>query len=262
MTYFHIDIWTPNSTTFKVKLVDFGANGIYNGGGDDTEHELTFTPTLNSWVSYDIPLSNFTNMTARAHLAQLILSGSNSKVYVDNVYFYNTSIVPVELIVFKAKTLNRTVVLDWQTASERNNKAFGIERSTDGIDFKNIGEVKGSGTTNTVKDYTFVDAKPETGVNYYRLRQVDFDGKETLSKVVSVVFGKNTLILHNTLVHDVLDITVGEDVKGPLSIFNLMGQLVYAPTIEGHQVLDLTGLASGLYIVRTLSGEVGRFVKD
>jgi hypothetical protein len=100
MTHFHIDIWTPDPTdppaTFKVLLVDFGADGNF-GGGDDSSHELTFTsPTLQtaSWVSLDIPLTNFTGLTNRAHIAQLVLSGDLPNVFVDNVYFYQGA--PVE----------------------------------------------------------------------------------------------------------------------------------------------------------------------
>jgi hypothetical protein len=89
MTHFHIDIWTPNSTLFKVKLVDFGANGIYQGTpNDDSEHELSYTPAQGSWVGYDIPMINFTDLKAREHLAQMILSGSNATMFIDNVYFY------------------------------------------------------------------------------------------------------------------------------------------------------------------------------
>ena len=97
MTHFHMDIWTPNSTTppaaFKVLLVDFGANGVF-GGGDDVSHEVTFTantvPGLETreWVQLDVPLSAFTGLTTRAHLAQLVISGDLPTVYVDNVYFY------------------------------------------------------------------------------------------------------------------------------------------------------------------------------
>lgn len=97
MTHFHMDIWTPNSTTppaaFKVLLVDFGSNGVF-GGGDDVSHELTFTANTNpalatrQWVQLDVPLSAFTGLTTRAHLAQLVISGDLPTVYVDNVYFY------------------------------------------------------------------------------------------------------------------------------------------------------------------------------
>lgn len=91
MTHFHIDYYTPNSTVFKIKLVDFGADGNF-GGGDDTEHELTYNaPTLNTWNSLDIPLSDFTNLVNRAHLAQLIFVGSNSTIYMDNIFFYQGS---------------------------------------------------------------------------------------------------------------------------------------------------------------------------
>ncbi|MYD15037.1 MAG: Ig domain-containing protein [Gemmatimonadetes bacterium] len=95
MTHFRFDIWTPDETVnaaFKVKLVDFGANGVWDGGGDDTEHEITLTassdPALatGQWVSYDIPLAEFTGLTARGHLAQLIISGDPNTVFVDNVY--------------------------------------------------------------------------------------------------------------------------------------------------------------------------------
>ena len=100
MTHFHLDIWTPDPTNapknFKVQLVDFGANNTY-GGGDDVSHEITITaPVLatQSWVSINIPLSNFSGLTSRAHLAQLVLSGDLPNVYLDNVYFYNSATPP------------------------------------------------------------------------------------------------------------------------------------------------------------------------
>lgn len=99
MTYFHIDIWTPNSTDapaeFKIKLVDFGADGVF-GGIDDSEHELSFghtTLSSETWVGIDVPLISFTNLDGTGHLAQMIISGDLSTVYVDNIYFYNTGVV-------------------------------------------------------------------------------------------------------------------------------------------------------------------------
>lgn len=101
MTHFHLDLWTPDSVAgaaFKIKLVDFGANGIF-GGGDDAEHELTFTesssPALatGTWVGLDISLSEFTGLTTKAHLAQLIISGDLNTVYMDNIYFYGSGAV-------------------------------------------------------------------------------------------------------------------------------------------------------------------------
>ena len=89
MLFLHVDAWTPNMTTFRVKLVDFGANAAF-GGGDDVNHELIFTPTLSTWNSYHIPLSNFTGLVTKGHIAQLIFSGlpvGAGTLFVDNVYF-------------------------------------------------------------------------------------------------------------------------------------------------------------------------------
>ncbi len=98
MTHFHMDIWTADPSdlpaVFKMKLVDFGADGAWSGG-DDVEHELIFdassTPPLatGSWISYDLPLDDFSSLTTREHLAQLIISGDPNTVYVDNIYFYS-----------------------------------------------------------------------------------------------------------------------------------------------------------------------------
>ncbi|MBT7831451.1 MAG: T9SS type A sorting domain-containing protein, partial [Candidatus Marinimicrobia bacterium] len=115
MTHFHMDIWTSDPTAdpavFKVKLVDFGADGAWSGG-DDTEHELTFMApllTTGNWVGIDVPLSDFTGMTAQAHLAQYIISGDPNTVYMDNMYFYDitTGIVGDLVVAPTAFTLNQ-----------------------------------------------------------------------------------------------------------------------------------------------------------
>lgn len=99
MTHFTLDIWTPNPTagkSFKVKLVDFGADGVY-GGGDDSDAEVTISnPTLTSenWISLNIPMTSFAGLTSKVHLAQLVLSGDIPDVYVDNVYFYDNGTTP------------------------------------------------------------------------------------------------------------------------------------------------------------------------
>ncbi|MCB9276086.1 MAG: Ig-like domain-containing protein [Lewinellaceae bacterium] len=91
MTHFHIDVWSADFTFFGIKLVDFGADGAF-GGGDDVEHQINYdAPMQGGWISYDIPLSDFTGLTTRTNIAQYILvgqpTGANT-IYVDNVYFY------------------------------------------------------------------------------------------------------------------------------------------------------------------------------
>jgi len=97
MTHFNIDFWSANATVFKIKLVDFGADGVYspaNQGGDDSEHEYVFNTKDNpsEWISYHIPLSFFSGLTGTAHMAQYILVAEpfgSAEIYIDNVYFSN-----------------------------------------------------------------------------------------------------------------------------------------------------------------------------
>jgi hypothetical protein len=87
----HIDVWTPDSEVVKVKLVDFGPDGVF--GNDDSEHELTFTSTSNppltqsTWVPLELPLTSFVGLRRRNTVTQLVLSASTSTLFVDNVYF-------------------------------------------------------------------------------------------------------------------------------------------------------------------------------
>ena len=92
MTHFHMDVWAPEGSEFKIKLVDFGEDGTW-GGAPDSEGELTFnaasTPAFvaGSWCALDVPLADF-GLVATEHLAQLVISSGNvSTVFVDNVYF-------------------------------------------------------------------------------------------------------------------------------------------------------------------------------
>ncbi|MCM4161359.1 hypothetical protein FHG64_08535 [Antarcticibacterium flavum] len=93
MTHFHVDFWTADLTEFRIKLVDFGPNGVYDGGGDDVEHEIVISnPAQGQWVRLDIPLEDFEGLTTRNNISQLIFSGNPSgegTVYVDNILFHN-----------------------------------------------------------------------------------------------------------------------------------------------------------------------------
>jgi hypothetical protein len=94
MTNLRVDIYFPNSigtgAQFKIKLVDFGANGAF-GGGDDSNHTITYSsPTLitQQWIRFDIPLSSFTGLTSKNHMAQLVFEGTGiTNFYADNIYF-------------------------------------------------------------------------------------------------------------------------------------------------------------------------------
>jgi hypothetical protein len=256
MTTFHIDYWSASVNSFDVFLINIPPS-------TPKEQKVTVTPTLLGWNSIDIPLVSY-NTLDLSGIGQIKWEGrpAGGNVFLDNIYFWKPAAIPVEMTLFKGKAVNNTSVLTWQTASERDNKGFSIERSNDATNYTAIGEVKGNGTTASVHDYTFTDATPLSGVNYYRLRQTDVNGKETMSKVVTVLSAKSGLFIKNTLVHDVLDVTVGDASKGPLSIFNISGQLVYSTTVSGSQQINLSALTAGVYIIRTTTGEAMRFVKD
>jgi hypothetical protein len=257
MTTLHFDLWTSSCTAFDVSLI--------NTSPATVEQKFTVNPTLSGWNSIDIPLTAYPNINL-TNIGQFKLEGTpsgTSIVYLDNIYFWRPPVIPVELVSFKGKAVNNTTVLNWNTASERDNQGFTIERSTDATNYSAVGQVKGNGTTSAPHDYKFTDNAPASGSNYYRLRQTDVNGKETMSSVVSVVFGKSGgLIIKSNLVHEALDVTVGEAELGPLSIFNLSGQLMYSAKVQGTQRIDVSAFAAGMYIVRTASGAESRFVKQ
>lgn len=92
MTHFSFDLWTPNATTFRAKLVDFGPDGEFEGG-DDSEHEIAWdNPTQSEWIEYNIPLEDFSGLTGKSNIAQLIFSGlptNGVTAFIDNIYFYS-----------------------------------------------------------------------------------------------------------------------------------------------------------------------------
>jgi hypothetical protein len=95
-------------------------------------------------------------------------------------------ILPVSLISFTARVSGSTVILDWITASEANNAHFVIERSTDQKNWKKVGSIMGKGNSKEKNDYILIDEEPYRGRSFYRLIQVDADGKKQVSSVTMV----------------------------------------------------------------------------
>ena len=97
-------------------------------------------------------------------------------------------VTPINLIYFQGIKEGEGIQLEWKTATEINNDLFLIERSPDGKNFTPITEVDGFGTTSTATLYKFLDPSPRTGVNYYRLSQVDYDGNKEVFEVIWVEY--------------------------------------------------------------------------
>ena len=98
----------------------------------------------------------------------------------------STGSLPIELVSFSANTEKGNVTIKWSTSSETNNDYFSIERSTNAIEFEVIDKIMGKGNSNTTNNYSYTDDNPLHGISYYRIRQTDFDGKNTVSEIISI----------------------------------------------------------------------------
>ena len=158
--------------------------------------------------------------------------------------------IPVELVDFKAHFVKNTVELNWQTASETHNLGFEIERSTDGIHFNTIEFIKSKGNSNAFTNYQFIDNSIVLNTNnYYRLKQIDTDKTEKLSKIISVVnSNKNKLFFAPNPVNTNLTVNFHGDL-GVLNIYDLLGRIVLTQTINNNAVINLSNLKMGNYII-------------
>ena len=167
-----------------------------------------------------------------------------------------TVALPVELISFSGTSDKNTVNLKWLTATEIDNDFFTIEKSSNGRDFESIGKMEGAGSTTITQSYFFTDTRPHNGINYYRLKQTDFEGQFEYSKIISfeIKNDKEVNIFPNP-VQDYITISgVGEE-KATLQVFNMNGQLVLEE--QGHFVeqkdIDFSALATGIYYLNIIN---------
>ncbi|MFD1466703.1 T9SS type A sorting domain-containing protein [Hymenobacter caeli] len=172
--------------------------------------------------------------------------------------------LPVVLTGFTARRQGPAVLLEWATASERNNSRFEVQRSADGQAFATLKTVPGSGSSTAAHAYSWLDADAAGGPLYYRLRQVDADGTATYSPVVAVLpDAAQTGVFPNPAQQH---IRFGAPAGSAYRVLNALGQPVLtgrAPA-EGT-ALDLPGLAPGIYYleISNAQGQVRhRFIKE
>ncbi|MFK7774830.1 MAG: T9SS type A sorting domain-containing protein [Saprospiraceae bacterium] len=195
-----------------------------------------------------------------------------SRATMDIGAFYFDVSLPVEFTNFTAQaTENKTVNLKWLTASELNNSHFEIERSADGLDWKYISEVAGTGTTSVMTTYLFEDRDP-LEINYYRLKQVDFDGAYEYSPIRVVKLSKTEAInnfssisVFPTPASDFVNIHVesGPNIK-QIELYDISGkQLLLEQFNIGTQFkqLDISNLKNGVYLLSVQSGFNSTLIK-
>ena len=114
--------------------------------------------------------------------------GGPTSVYMDDVSIFESepTTLPIELLYFRGSEQRFENVLDWSTATEYNNELFTIEKSTDGIVWEAVAIVPGAGNSSNQRSYTASDYRVEKAINYYRLKQTDYDGRFEYSDIISI----------------------------------------------------------------------------
>lgn len=171
------------------------------------------------------------------------------------------SVLPIELVNFDASIIeNVRVKLNWETASELKNDFFTVERSKSGDEWKAIGYINGAGNSSTPLIYTFIDEQPNSGENYYRLKQTDFDGAFTYSSIKSVNVNNEfqTLKIYPNPAYHFITIEGNQYELEEFSIYNALGQDVTNQTqinknIDSKLEIDLSQLNRGVFYIKTRS---------
>lgn len=159
-----------------------------------------------------------------------------------------------EMLDFEAKKSSKNIVLNWQTTHEEEIDYFIIEKSDDGRTFEKIGEKMAKKKAHNT--YEFLDNRPFKGLNYYRLRQVDYSGQERFSEVEVVDFNnKNDLIIYpNPVGNEFLNLSFEQDLEEPMvvEVFDYTGRIVLTQQIldTNDYQLDVSDFAKGVYILR------------
>ena len=173
----------------------------------------------------------------------------------------NGGALPIHLLEFTATANNNNAILNWTTASEINNAGFEIMRSLNGVDFLKIGFVQGSGNSNEIKNYKFVDESPNGnngGVIYYKLKQIDFDGKFVFSNIQYLVFNgsmNNEIIIWPNPSSGNLNINCGDLKINMIRIIDISGKTVFIKENDIFKNIDINFLSKGLYLIELSDGQ-------
>jgi photosystem II stability/assembly factor-like uncharacterized protein len=228
--------------------------------GSDVGVFLTHNSGI-SWVELDNGLPNTVVMHLDYHpLNKMLRAGTHGRgVYEIFLPLY----IPVELLSFNAAADNNSVILNWSTATETNNRGFEIERKLKNEEWQVIGFKSGAGTISEIQNYSFKDEFKDNlyeGKILYRLKQVDFDGTSEFSEIITldVHFIPSEVALYqnypnpfNPVTNIVFSVPVQSSVK--LTVFNQLGQEIsvitnqaYTPGIYNF-TWDASSISSGIY---------------
>jgi hypothetical protein len=178
-------------------------------------------------------------------------------------YTRNDLALPVTLTGLRAKynENNNQVAVTWTTATESNSKEFVVERSSNGVDFTPIGTVAAAGNSNRLINYSFTDVRPLSGNNFYRLHQVDLDGRAQNSPVVKVVISQGLYVSFGpNPARQFVTINI-ENNRGPVAVqlTDLNGRVIQQrnlPATAAQTIqLPVSQLPKGIYLLKVTSTE-------
>jgi hypothetical protein len=176
-----------------------------------------------------------------------------------------TGTVPITLTMFKAENINTTNRLTWNTFTEINNAYFEIQKSNDGLVFEAIAAVNSqsmNGNSTTPLNYQFIDKKPFEKITYYRLKQVDKNGKFSYSNIISVKSTNKNIgsinVYPNPIVGKEINVNLSSLQKGNynLTITNAIGQIVSSKQIaiqnsnETNKIVIANNFTAGCYFIK------------
>lgn len=242
-------IWNDGAGRWEIQLDNNGPAGT----PDYTTAVLYFSTTASQPNPPDLTLGSWTSGGA--------CTGGISTLSGD----VQSSVLPVEFIAFTGREIKNKVELTWQTISEVDNAGFEVERGTDGINFEILDFIEGSGSIETVQDYTYEDKNLRSGqMYYYRLKQIDYDGAFAHSEVLTIratsgkviaAFAPNPAVAGQTVLEYSAP-TTGEMEIQLLNVSGMALQQRIFTVIEGGNrfVLDVNGFRPGVYLVKLKQG--------
>ncbi len=226
-------------------------NNEFGAAFDDYNYPNSQRGHFEGEDSVRLPLvaSSAVTITGGGNLSSNVTTLVSAGVFV--IYEYDDGVLPVALANFDVKKENTVARISWNTVSEQNNLGFYIQRSTDGKSFTDLGLVTTlatGGNSTEFLSYNFTDNMPLTGKNIYRLKQVDIDGKSSLSSVKIIYFNEagQAEMFPNPAYENV---TVYAQGLQQISVADITGKLVTVPvSLSGdNAILDLKSVTAGLY---------------
>lgn len=242
--FWYLDTNQLSGGTFNITLVGEGLSNI---------NQICEVTALNKNYASISWAQNGMHMQPSGTTSRPVLERSGANLYNQWGFAGGTpNPLPVTWLSFNAVKKANTSYLTWTTATEINNHYFDVERTVDGKTWKKIGQVQGAGNSSTILNYNFTDIKPEIGVNFYRLKQVDYNGTFDYSEIRSVNFNDKItgISVFPNPSDGRIDIVLTPDLFGSLSITDASGRMVFEKDIQNtHSVLDLSNLAEGMYFI-------------